>query len=364
MGIVGHCNNINKSLPENQKQADVIRSLRRSLAALPVSVRYEHVYGHLDDAIPFEQLSLMEQLNVVADCDAKEILMEAVERKQYITPDWPYEGVRIYVGSEKVTSSIKNTMYSSWGRKIAKELMVNRGMVSEADFDLIAFSVMKEVMLAFPQMFRVWICKLVSDFAGTNRMLSNWQETASNSCPCCGQENETMHHVTTCPDPGRVAMFHESVLSLVEWLSATDMDDELSLGLLDYLLAQGKRSLRSLLRPDSKYLLYADEHDRLGWDNFLEGRVSNTLFQLQHENLVQAGSSWRIQTWAKKFVQHLLEITHRQWSYRNARVHLKKAEGRTTQEHEVVMNEVRQMMLVDPSELLPEHRALLQMDFV
>ena len=28
------------------------------------------------------------------------------------------------------------------------------------------------------------------------------------------------------------------------------------------------------------------------------------------------------------------------------------------------MNEVRQMMLVDPSELLPEHRALLQMDFV
>lgn len=27
------------------------------------------------------------------------------------------------------------------------------------------------------------------------------------------------------------------------------------------------------------------------------------------------------------------------------------------------MNEVRQMMLVDPSELLPEHRALLQTDY-
>jgi hypothetical protein len=363
MGIVGHCNDINKSLPENQKQADVIRSLRRSLAALPVKVQYEHVYGHLDDTIPFENLSLLEQLNVVADQDAKAILISAVERQRYITPDWPYEGVRIYVGAEKVTSSIKTTLYSSWGRKVAKDLMVSRGMVAAEDFDLIAFAVMKDVMMAFPQMFRVWICKLVSDFAGTNRMLSNWQDSASNTCPCCGQGNETIHHVTTCPDPGRVAMFHESVLSMVEWLSDTDMEDELALGLLDYLLAQGTKPLRSLLRPNSKYQQYAAEHDRLGWDNFLEGRVSQTLFQLQQDNLVRAGSSWRIQTWAKKFVQHLLEITHRQWSYRNAKVHLKKAEGRTAQEHEAVMGEVRQMMLVDPSELLPEHRALLHTDY-
>jgi hypothetical protein len=47
MGIVGHCNDINRSLPENKKQADVIRSLRRSLVAL----LYEHIYGHQDDAI-------------------------------------------------------------------------------------------------------------------------------------------------------------------------------------------------------------------------------------------------------------------------------------------------------------------------
>ena len=292
---------------------------------------------------------------MVADQDAKAILVEAVERQRFITPDWPYEGVRIYVGAEKVTSSIKTTLYSRWGRKAAKDLMVSRGMVAPEDFDLIAFAVMKDVMLAFPQMFRVWICKLVSDFAGTNRMLSNWQDNASNTCPCCGQDNETMHHVTTCPDPGRVAMFHESVLSMVEWLSDTDMEDELALGLLDYLLAQGTKSLRSLLQHDSKYLQYAYEHDRLGWDNFLEGRVSQTLFQLQQDTLVRAGSSWRIQTWAKKFVQHLLEITHRQWSYRNAKVHLKKAEGRTAQEHEAVMSEVRKMMLVDPTELLPEH---------
>jgi hypothetical protein len=194
MGIVGHCNDINRSLPKNQKQAD----------------------GYQDDAIPFENLSLMEQLNVVADRDAKEVLIETVECQRFITPDWPYKGIRIYVGGEKVTSSIKTTLYSSWGKKIAKEVMVGRGMVAETDFELIAFAIMREVMLAFPQMFRLWVCKMVSDFAGTNRMISHWQVDATNICPCCRQRNENMHHVTTCPDPGRVAMFHESGLSLVE----------------------------------------------------------------------------------------------------------------------------------------------------
>jgi hypothetical protein len=317
----------------------------------------------LGDAIPFEQLSLLEQLNVVADQDAKAILVQAVGDQRFITSDWPHEGVRIYVGGNKVISSIKTTLYSSWGRQIAKEVMVRRGMVTAEDFELIAFAVMREVMLAFPQMLRVWVCKLVSDFAGTNRMLLHWQGDTNNRCPCCGQRNETMHHVTTCPDPGRVAMFQESVLSLIEWLNDTDMEDEMVLAFLDYLLAQGKRTLTSLLHPDSKYFVYAEEHDRLGWDNFLEGRVSNTLFQLQHETLASAGSNWRIKSWAKKFVQHLLEITHRQWNYRNARVHLKKVEGRTAQEHEKIMQEVRQMMLVDPSELLPEHRHLLSTDY-
>jgi hypothetical protein len=149
MGIVGHCNDINRSLPKNQKQAD----------------------GYQDDAIPFENLSLMEQLNVVADRDAKEVLIETVECQRFITPDWPYKGIRIYVGGEKVTSSIKTTLYSSWGKKIAKEVMVGRGMVAETDFELIAFAIMREVMLAFPQMFRLWVCKMVSDFAGTNRMI-------------------------------------------------------------------------------------------------------------------------------------------------------------------------------------------------
>jgi hypothetical protein len=85
--------------------------------------------------------------------------------------------------------------------------------------------------------------------------------------------------------------------------------------------------------------------------------------ELQVEYISQAQSRWRPQTWCKFFIQHLLNITHRQWLYRNAKIHLRKLEGKTASEHNAVIAEVRQMMLIDPEELLPQHRSLLERDF-
>jgi hypothetical protein len=62
-------------------------------------------------------------------------------------------------------------------------------------------------------------------------------------------------------------------------------------------------------------------------------------------------------------VQHLVGIIHKQWVYRNACIHLKSVEGRTTADHRVILEEVRNMMGVDPSNLLSCHRHLLEQDW-
>ena len=72
----------------------------------------------------------------------------------------------------------------------------------------------------------------------------------------------------------------------------------------------------------------------------------------------------RIRTWSKHLLRHLLCITHRQWLFRNAKVHLRKLEGKTEQEHRQIIEEVREMMLVDSDDLLPCHRHLLHQDFL
>jgi hypothetical protein len=67
MGVVIHGNERNRSLKEAQTQADIIRCFPSVLAGLPLDITYEHVYGHQDDTIPWDSLTLLQQLNTIAD---------------------------------------------------------------------------------------------------------------------------------------------------------------------------------------------------------------------------------------------------------------------------------------------------------
>ena len=89
-----------------------------------------------------------------------------------------------------------------------------------------------------------------------------------------------------------------------------------------------------------QYHEFAMDHDTLEWDNFLEARVSRKLFLIVNDSLCVARSYMRLLTWAKNFLRHLLSITHRQWLYWNARIHLRKLEGKTEREHTKIMEEV------------------------
>jgi hypothetical protein len=108
---------------------------------------------------------------------------------------------------------------------------------------------------------------------------------------------------------------------------------------------------------------WAQEHDILGWDNFLEGRVGSQLFQLQQDKLHRHPSRLHIKTWGTTFIQHVLSITHDQWTFRNARVHIKLLEHKTADEHDSIMESVMERLTTSPEELLPQHRHLMEMDF-
>lgn len=221
---------------------------------------------------------------------------------------------------------------------------------------------MGHAMSTFLQGYRIWICKEVSHFAGTNRLLSCYDPTVANVCPCWGEIDKSTHHITQCPDPGKMVMFTESILTLILWLEETGMDNCLNLDLLDYLLVRGHGSLQSILADQPALSQYAKDHDHLGWQSFMEGQISQSLLDLQAGYLYKSGSRLRIKSWSIQLIQHLLSITHRQWSYRNARMYIHKKEGRTSTEHSQIMDEVCHMMLIDPSNLLPCHRHLLEQD--
>ena len=108
---------------------------------------------------------------------------------------------------------------------------------------------------------------------------------------------------------------------------------------------------------------FAQETNHLRWRNFTEAKISNALFAMQEEYLMHMRSKWHIETWSKNFLTRILNITHRQWLYRNSRIHIRQVEGLSAADHESIVEKVRTLIGTDPTDILPKHRSLLHTDF-
>jgi hypothetical protein len=180
MGVVTHGNKVHNAHPESQPHLDLILLIQRNIIQSRLQVRYVHVYGHLDNNQEFSQLSLPQQLNIMADDMAKQCLLHHINNKISWGSTYPHEPACIWVEGVKVTSSIKNTLYRSWGSRVAKKLFQRRCIVDIHSFDRIAWDHVDRAMSRYPQMFAVWVTKHVSGFNGTNRQLSKFQAEILN----------------------------------------------------------------------------------------------------------------------------------------------------------------------------------------
>jgi hypothetical protein len=62
-------------------------------------------------------------------------------------------------------------------------------------------------------------------------------------------------------------------------------------------------------------------------------------------------------------MQRFLQMTHAQWAYRNATVHLEVKDGQTAAAHKTILETMEGFLHTDPEQLLKEHRHLLFSDF-
>ena len=96
------------------------------------------------------------------------------------------------------------------------------------------------------------------------------------------------------------------------------------------VIARGDLGMVEFLDIDSPlHRDLAEEQDRLGWDNFVEGRIGKAFIRLVDSLMMDVTSRSRMSTihWGKQLVTFLLQVIHSQWLVRNLHVHHKKLEG-------------------------------------
>ena len=363
LGVIHHASHPESPIKDKQPQSDVLTIFTQNLAKITIPWSYHHVYSHLDDTTEFQLLSLPEQLNVMADKLAKEALLEAVKTGQYCKPYFPNESIRVLINGAKATTSIKAHLYQAWGQQVARDLFHSKRIIPQHHFDYIHWDGLRLAMTSLPQMYKVWVTKHVSGACATNRHLSKMDSRVANRCSCCGRRNESILHITRCTNEGRRLMFAQTVSELVQWMARSHGHPEIILAVESYLTFRGRVQMKRICQDYGILKRFAQETDRLGWRNFTEARISRTLFDTQEGWLKQLGSKWHIESWAKQFLTRVLNITHRQWLYRNSRIHIRQVEGLSLADHESILQKVRTLIGTDPTDLLPHHRSLLYTDF-
>jgi hypothetical protein len=140
-----------------------------------------------------------------------------------------------------------------WGRSTAKKFFHEKKIVLAVYFDSIWWLGYKKAMAGYPKTFRTFITKQVSGWCGFNSKLLLWEEGVDSKCPQCGCEHENSKHLTQCTDPGRLMQLCQSIEGVMDILSDTNVDQNLSNIIEAYLLAQGRCTMKDCIPSHSPY---------------------------------------------------------------------------------------------------------------
>jgi hypothetical protein len=102
--------------------------------------------------------------------------------------------------------------------------------------------------------------------------------------------------------------------------------------------------------------------DCLGWDCFVEGRITVLLLKFIRPLFLQWTQQRSLEKWGVQFFKTLLNLTHKQWIFRNADVH-HKIDGLTQEQHMDKFYWIWTLMETTPLDLLLCHRHLLDKNF-
>jgi hypothetical protein len=98
-------------------------------------------------------------------------------------------------------------------------------------------------------------------------------------------------------------------------------DLKLAFWINEYLLHLGQESMANLGVMSTAMREVAESQDKIGWIEFLHGKVSTKIKQIQNAHCVLAGSNMNGSNWMTQFIRHLIHISHSHRLFRNFTLH-------------------------------------------
>ncbi len=190
---------------------------------------------------------------------------------------------------------------------------------------------------------RTTLIKHMHDILPVGSTVNKWNPIYSPCCPSCPCLVETCQHLHLCPAESRRQWRADLLKSLREKLLEWDTD----LRLLDLMMEATYRVLHQQLPqglPTQGLEDLASSQQKIGWKEFLKGRISKRWAQCQQAYLGNRATKKKNgTTWATNVVDFFLKQWLTLWELRNNDRHGADAEARRAAEKAQAHREVTQL---------------------
>ncbi len=302
--------------------ADILRSIRSSHNRMQGELTYLHVDGHMDRILLWHQLNLHQQLNCICDYLAKSAVGLSHRRDQeeddtvYVLPR---EDVAVFIGGRKATSDFSKPIRYNIGKKEAKNYLCTEEGWTIEQFNEVDWDWLDASLESKPDMYKLWLSKQHTGFCGTRTQVAYYNNeykkdkatkattfTGDISCPNCG-EAETAAHLCVCPCEDRTRLLVEMTDDLEAWMAkGGKTNPEIVYWVPKYILFRGTKRFEDMGHMSPMMRELARSQDKIGWRNFMEGRISTHFYSIQNYHLAFGDSQWG----GLDKALHLQDFTH------------------------------------------------------
>ena len=309
---------------------DLVRAIRLMMSEIPIEISVEHVYGHQDDLVRYDDLPRLAQLNVQMDSCAKAKVVELATQDPDLSDHQAIhsEGWRVWVDDVKVTSDPGPAIRRSiFGKNLRHHLHSRHKMSAEA-FDKTDWDSIERAAKKLPHLFRLWMAKHASGCFGNGKKMLLWKFWKHSRCPCCSCPVEDKPHLMTCPDGECEITWDHSIDNVELWMDMVDTDPRIQDSILMALRSRTLTYQFPLPDNDRHDIRQAKETQNLiGWLNLTEGKLAKEWLGVQQTYYRNNGIDRSAHTWAAGLVTEILYATHAQWVYRNSIQHERDRRG-------------------------------------
>lgn len=307
----------------NQNCYDILWAIHILKSKLKhIQITPQHVKGHQDGK--GRNLTRLESLNVFVDERASSFRKYIETQSNDISSKLHYTySCYVSVEDNPITSNFSKYLKDHISQKMIQQHLHNTNALDENAFHLVDWDNIEHATKALTNSRRIWLTKFVSGFLPTAKKMKEYKLWNSDICPLCERDIENTTHVIVCTNAEKQEKFCKQVERFQKWMKQNSMDPDMIHIITQTISPQQPTSFASNVPQflhGSKLHEAALDQDRIGWMNFLRGRITKKWTQAHQYHLNQ--SNYNIsQTWTKRFVLQIYKLSHAVWSGRCKMVH-------------------------------------------